>query len=296
MQALRDNPECARQNYDRLLDRDDTGLFIDANFTPTPYVNRGAKPTVAILREQGVNGHIEMAAAFHRSGFECVDVHISDLIEGVHSLATFKGMAACGGFSYGDVLGAGRGWANSILFNATASKEFRNFFARNDTFALAVCNGCQMFTHLQEMISDSTPWPQFERNLSAQFESRLVMVEVLDSPSIFFAGMHGAKLPIVVSHGEGRVVHRNQTTARQAIATLRYIDHAARTATTYPHNPNGSPAGQTGFTTADGRFTILMPHPERLFLRTQYSWLPATWRHAEGPWMQLFHNARRWVN
>ncbi len=293
MQALRDHTECAQQDYDRLLNPDDTGLFIDAAFVPAPYVNTGAKPAVAILREQGINGHVEMAAAFHRAGFECVDVHMSDLIAGIHSLAAFKGLIACGGFSYGDVLGAGRGWANSVLFNETATRVFHAFLARDDTFGLGVCNGCQMFSYLQEMIAGGAHWPKFERNLSEQFEARLVMVEVLDSPSILFTGMHGARLPIVVAHGEGRVVHRN---AKQAIATLRYIDYAGRIATTYPDNPNGSPGGHTGFTTDDGRFTILMPHPERLFLRTQYSWLPDTWKHAESPWMQLFYNARRWVD
>ena len=300
MQALRDNPVTAKQEYDRLFDRDDTGLFTDITFEAdekihAPYVNTGAKPRMAILREQGVNGHVEMAAAFHRADFECIDVHMSDIIAGGLSLDTFKGLVACGGFSYGDVLGAGRGWANSILFNETARNEFQSFFARQDTFGLGVCNGCQMFSHLKDIIPGAEHWPVFNRNVSEQFEARLVMVEILDSPSIFFAEMQNSRVPIVVAHGEGRVVHQNEQSASNAITTVQYIDHSGHATEDYPKNPNGSPRGQTGFTTNNGRFTIMMPHPERVFLKKQYSWLSDAWSAENGPWMRMFYNARKWI-
>jgi len=300
MQTLRDNPVSAKQEYDRLLDKDDSGLFVDITFNAdekihAAYINTGVKPKMAILREQGVNGQVEMAAAFHRAEFESVDVHMSDIISGRVSLASFKGLVACGGFSYGDVLGAGRGWANSVLFNEVACNEFQSFFARQDTFGLGVCNGCQMFSHLKDIIPGAENWPVFNRNISEQFESRLVMVKVLDSPSILLAGMQGSQLPIVVAHGEGRVEHQDEQSAGNVIATIQYIDHSGKVTETYPKNPNGSPAGQTGFTTNDGRFTIMMPHPERVFLKKQYSWLPKTWNDENGPWMRMFYNARQWI-
>ena len=300
MQSIRDNPVSARQEYDRLLNRDDTGLFVEITFDAdekvhAPYVNTGIKPRMAILREQGVNGHIEMAAAFHRAEFECIDVHMSDIITDELSLDSFKGLVACGGFSYGDVLGAGRGWANSILFNETARNAFQVFFERQDTFGLGVCNGCQMFSHIKDIIPGAEHWPVFSRNVSEQFEARLVMVEVLDSPSVFFTGMHGSRLPIVVAHGEGQVEHLNEQSADNAIATVQYVDHAGDVTEMYPKNPNGSPKGQTGFTTNDGRFTIMMPHPERAFLKKQYSWLPDDWAAENGPWMRIFYNARNWI-
>jgi phosphoribosylformylglycinamidine synthase len=251
---------------------------------------------MAILREQGVNGHIEMAAAFYRAEFECIDIHMSDIITGELSLESFKGLVACGGFSYGDVLGAGRGWANSVLFNEIARNEFQLFFKRQDTFGLGVCNGCQMFSYLKGIIPGAEHWPVFSRNISEQFEARLVMVEILNSPSIFLTGMQGSQLPIVVAHGEGRVEHQNDQSANNSIATLRYIGHSGKVIETYPGNPNGSPEGQTGFTTNDGRFTIMMPHPERVFLKKQYSWLPDTWNAENGPWMRIFYNARRWIS
>jgi phosphoribosylformylglycinamidine synthase len=240
-----------------------------------------------------------MAAAFDRAGFAAIDVHMSDIIAGRVSLRDFHGFAACGGFSYGDVLGAGGGWAKSILFNARARDEFQAFFLRQDTFALGVCNGCQMLSHLRELIPGAAAWPQFHRNLSEQFEARLVMVEVLPSPSILFLDMTGSRMPIVVAHGEGRAVFASNDAVDSAIAqelvSLRYIDNHGEIATTYPANPNGSPYGITGLTTPDGRFTILMPHPERVFLRKQFSWLPPNYRHEAGPWLQLFQNARAWV-
>ncbi|RKZ49914.1 MAG: phosphoribosylformylglycinamidine synthase [Gammaproteobacteria bacterium] len=301
MQALRDNPVSAKQEYDRLLDNDDPGLFVDITFNAdeqihAPYVNSGAKPRMAVLREQGVNGQVEMAAAFHHAEFECIDLHMSDIISGSVSLASFKGLVACGGFSYGDVLGAGRGWANSVLFNEVARNEFQSFFARQDTFGLGVCNGCQMFSHLKDIIPGAEHWPVFNRNISEQFEARLVMVKVLNSPSILLTGMQDSQLPIVVAHGEGRVEHQNEESAKQVIATIQYIDHSGKTTEIYPMNPNGSPQGQTGFTTNDGRFTIMMPHPERVFLKKQYSWLPGTWNAENGPWMRMFYNARQWIS
>ncbi len=301
MQALRDNPVSAKQEYDRLLDKDDPGLFVDITFDAdekihAPYVNTGAKPRMAILREQGVNGQVEMAAAFHRAEFESIDVHMSDIVSGTVSLDSFKGLVACGGFSYGDVLGAGRGWANSILFNEMARREFQSFFERQDTFGLGVCNGCQMFSHLKDIIPGAEHWPVFNRNISEQFEARLLMVKVLASPSILLTGMQGSQLPIVVAHGEGRVEHQDEQSAKNVIAAIQYIDHSGKTTEIYPKNPNGSPDGQTGFTNNDGRFTIMMPHPERVFLKKQYSWLPDTWNAENGPWMRIFYNARLWVS
>ena len=289
---LRDDPACAQEEFDALLDADNPGLSVDLTFDPAAsFVNTGARPKVAILREQGVNGHVEMAAAFDRAGFQPFDVHMSDLLAGRVQLAGFKGFAACGGFSYGDVLGAGQGWAKSILFHPELKDEFAAFFARPDSFALGICNGCQMMAHLAPIIPGADNWPTFQRNRSEQFEARFVMTEIPASPSIFLAGMAGSKLPVVVSHGEGRAVFAGSGDARVA---LRYIDNRGATATAYPFNPNGSPDGIAGVTTADGRVTIMMPHPERTFRTAQMSWHPAD-LGADGPWLTMFRNARKWV-
>ncbi|MGH8245894.1 MAG: phosphoribosylformylglycinamidine synthase, partial [Gammaproteobacteria bacterium] len=297
MQSLRDNPACAREEFDGLLDSDDPGLSVSLSFDPKdrrrPPAPKGtARPRVAVLREQGVNGQVEMAAAFTRAGFECVDVHMNDLLDGTASLAGFRGIVACGGFSYGDVLGAGAGWARTVLFNPRLVDEFRSFFARADTFGLGVCNGCQVFSHLRGLIPGAEKWPDFARNRSEQFEGRLVMVEVLKSPSILLDGMAGSRIPIVTAHGEGRAV----AVPEDSIPVMRFVDHYGRATETYPCNPNGSFGGYTGFTADNGRFTILMPHPERVFLRKQLSWFPDDWVHEESPWMRLFHNARAWVD
>jgi len=300
MQTLRDNPECAAQEFNALLDAKDPGMHprlpADPDDDPqAPMINTGARPRVAILREQGVNGQVEMAAAFHRAGFACVDVHMSDIIAGRTDLAEFSGLAACGGFSYGDVLGAGQGWAKSILFNARARDAFEAFFSRGNSWGLGVCNGCQMMSALHEIIPGAAHWPRFVRNTSEQFEARFSLVEVLPSPSILLAGMAGAQLPVAVAHGEGRAEFAS-VDARQAMIegeqiALRYVDHYGQPTETYPFNPNGSPGGITGLTTVDGRFTIMMPHPERVFRSVQNSWHPDDWDE-DGPWMQLFRNAR----
>jgi phosphoribosylformylglycinamidine synthase len=295
MQKLRDNPECAQEEHDRILDVGDPGLSIALTFDPNEvFVNTGASPRVAILREQGVNGQVEMAAAFTRAGFEAVDVHMSDLISGRVSLSSFKGYAACGGFSYGDVLGGGQGWAKSILFNSRARKEFEAFFARSDTFALGICNGCQMMSALKELVPGAQHWPSFERNRSEQFEARMVMVEIVDSPSIVFRGMAGSRFPGVTAHGEGRAQFASAADRSKAIVAARFVDNRGQVTETYPLNPNGSPEGITGLTTADGRFTILMEHPERLFRTVQMSWAPDG-AGEDSPWMRLFRNARGWV-
>lgn len=303
MQTLRDNPECAQQEYDRILDVSDAGLHVHLTYDlnadiAAPYINTGIRPKMAILREQGVNGQTEMAAAFDRAGFSSVDVHMSDIISGRVSLHTFAGLVACGGFSYGDVLGAGEGWAKSILFNSRARDEFSTFFSRQDTFALGVCNGCQMMSNLHSIIPGSQHWPHFVRNKSEQFEARFALVEVLPSPSMFFNGMAGSRMPIAVAHGEGFAEFSNTSSVRSVLnnqlATLRYINHASTPTETYPFNPNGSPQGLTGFTTQDGRFSIMMPHPERVFRAVQHSWRPDDWRE-DGPWMRMFRNARKFV-
>jgi phosphoribosylformylglycinamidine synthase len=299
MQQLRDNPDCAQEEYDRILDASDPGLHVALTYDPqeditAPFVSASARPRVAILREQGVNGQVEMAAAFHRAGFEAVDVHMSDLIAGRMSLASFKGYAACGGFSYGDVLGGGQGWAKSILFNARARKEFEAFFARADTFALGICNGCQMMAALKEIVPGAQHWPSFERNRSEQFEARLVMVEIAESPSIFFRGMAGSRIPSVTAHGEGRAQFGSEADRRNAIVAARFVDNRGKPTEIYPLNPNGSPEGITGLTTADGRFTILMEHPERVFRTVQMSWAPDG-AGEDSPWMRMFRNARVWV-
>jgi len=290
---LRDDPDCVQEEYDALLDVDDPGLSASWGFNPSaPAVVGADRPRIAILREQGVNGQVEMAAAFERAGFAAFDVHMSDLQTKRVRLADFHGIAAAGGFSYGDVLGAGQGWAKSILFDARLHDDFSAFFARSDSFALGVCNGCQMMSHLRGIIPGAAAWPLFLRNRSEQFEARLVMVEIPESPSIFLAGMGDSRLPLVVSHGEGRA---DYATATRPPLALRYVDSRGRVATRYPANPNGSPEGVAGVTTADGRFTIMMPHPERVFRSVQMSWHPPGWGE-DSPWMQMFRNARRWVN
>jgi phosphoribosylformylglycinamidine synthase len=294
MQQLRDNPACAQEEYDRILDAKDPGLSIQLNFNIRKSGN-GSKPRVAILREQGVNSQVEMAAAFARAGFEAVDVHMSDVIAGRASLAGFKGLAACGGFSYGDVLGGGQGWAKSILFNARARGEFEKFFQRSDTFALGSCNGCQMMAALKEIIPGAQHWPVFTGNRSAQFEARFVMAEVVESPSILFTGMAGSRIPIATAHGEGFALFENESSMKSANVALRFVDNHGKIAERHPFNPNGSPAGITGLTTPDGRFTVVMPHPERVFRSIQMSWAPDG-AGEDSPWMQLFYNARRWVN
>ncbi len=318
MQKLRDNPACAQEEYEAKLDAGDPGLHAklsyDPNANPVSPAILSTRPKMAILREQGVNGQLEMAAAFDRAGFTAVDVHMSDIITGRVSLADFKGVAACGGFSYGDVLGAGEGWAKSILFNPRARDEFSAFFDRRDTFALGVCNGCQMMSKLHEIIPGAENWAHFARNQSEQFEARFVMVEVQKTASILFEGMAGSRIPIVVSHGEGyadfssditpasghesslklRFGNANKLKAAQPLITLRYVDNEGKATQTYPFNPNGSPKGATGLTTPDGRFSIMMPHPERVFRAVQNSWHPAEWSE-NGAWMRMFQNARKWV-
>ncbi|MFT7227823.1 MAG: phosphoribosylformylglycinamidine synthase [Methylophilaceae bacterium] len=303
MQTLRDNPVCAQEEYDRILNDADAGIKPELSFdindnVAAPYINTGVRPNMAILREQGVNGQTEMAAAFDRAGFNSVDVHMSDVISGKVSLSEFAGLVACGGFSYGDVLGAGEGWAKSILFNALARDEFSAFFDRKDTFALGVCNGCQMMSNLHSIIPGADHWPHFVRNKSEQFEARFSMVEILESASIFFKGMAGSKMPIAVAHGEGYTEFSDKTDVygvlANNLATARYIDHTSTPTETYPFNPNGSPQGLTGFTTTDGRFSIMMPHPERVFRAVQHSWHPDDWQE-DGPWMRMFRNARQFV-
>jgi phosphoribosylformylglycinamidine synthase len=302
IQRLRDNPACADQEYERILDAGDPGLSAKLTFDPAediaaPFVARGARPRVAILREQGVNGQVEMAAAFDRAGFAAFDVHMSDIISGRVQLADIRGFAACGGFSYGDTLGAGEGWAKSILFNARAREEFQAFFARADSFALGVCNGCQMMSNLKDIIPGAANWPHFERNVSEQYEARLTQVEMQQSPSLFFAGMEGSRIPVVTAHGEGRAVFRDRAAleACQHLVAMRFVDNRGKVTESYPYNANGSPQGITGVTTPDGRFTILMPHPERVFRTVLFSWHPESWPE-DSPWMRMFRNARSWCS
>ncbi|HEX4869142.1 MAG TPA: phosphoribosylformylglycinamidine synthase [Moraxellaceae bacterium] len=299
LQALRDNADCADQEFARIEDADDHGLSVALTYdvnedVAAPYIAKGQRPAVAILREQGVNGQIEMAAAFDRAGFRAVDVHMSDIIAGRVSLRDFQGLVACGGFSYGDVLGAGGGWAKSVLFNPRARDEFAAFFARNATFTLGVCNGCQMMSQLKDLIPGADHWPRFLRNVSEQFEARTVMVEVRESPSVLLAGMAGSRMPIAVAHGEGRVSdtpERLAALAASGLVAVGYVNHAGQATETYPLNPNGSPGGITGVTSRDGRATILMPHPERVVRAVQHSWRPDEWTE-DGSWMRLFRNAR----
>jgi phosphoribosylformylglycinamidine synthase len=297
IQALRDNPATAREEYDRILDDDDPGLnaqlTFDANNDISLQLRGGTKPRVAILREQGVNSQYEMAAAFMRAGFAVVDVHMSDLLEGRDDLANYQGMVACGGFSFGDVLGAGGGWAKSILYHSRTRDQFQAFFERGDSFALGVCNGCQMLSHLRELIPGSDNWPRFLRNRSEQFEARLSLVEVVESPSLFLQGMAGSRMPIATSHGEGRAVFDSDDAryASSYTVALRYVDNYGQVADEYPANPNGSRDGICGLANEDGRVTIMMPHPERVALTRQNSWHPDEWDD-DGPWMRMFRNAR----
>ena len=290
MQALRDNPVTAKEEYDNGLDEQDPGMTFKLTYDPDqkmklPKVTK--KPRMCILREQGVNGHIEMAAAFALAGFECQDVHMSDLIAGRVDLKDFQGLVACGGFSYGDVLGAGSGWARSILFNDKLKAMFKTFFERPDTFSLGVCNGCQMLSQLKDIIPGAEGWPKFVKNISEQFEARYATVEIEESPSIFFKGMAGSRLPIAVAHGEGRVWTDGFT---PSICAAHFVDGYGNATTRYPYNPNGSIGGQTSFTTTDGRATIMMPHPERGFRACQLSYNPGTFKE-NGPWMRMFQNA-----
>lgn len=304
IQRLRDNAECADQEFAALLDEANPGLFAKLTFDvnqdiAAPYINKGVRPRVAILREQGVNGQIEMGAAFDRAGFAAVDVHMSDILEGRLSLEDFKGLVACGGFSYGDVLGAGGGWAKSVLFNSRARDQFEGFFNRTDSFALGICNGCQMLSNLQELIPESDMWPRFVRNRSEQFEARVAMLEIQESPSIFFQGMAGTQMPIAVAHGEGFTEFSNEQAMLAADASgcvaARFIDNHGAVTESYPANPNGSPRGITGLTSGNGRVTIMMPHPERVFRAVNNSWYPDEWQEDAG-WMRMFRNARVWVN
>ena len=295
MQALRDNPRTAKEEFDRILDADDPGLHAKLTFDPreniaAPYIG-GLQPRIAILREQGVNSQHEMAAAFLRAGFAATDVHMSDLLEGREDLSKYQGLVACGGFSFGDVLGAGGGWAKSILYHASTRDQFAAFFERNDSFALGVCNGCQMLSWLKELIPGAQNWPRFVRNESEQFEARLSMVEVLASPSLFLAGMEGSRLPIATSHGEGKAQFSGSDEQQAATISLRYVDNYGRVANRYPANPNGSPGGICGLTSDDGRVTIMMPHPERVALTRHNSWHPDDWGD-DGAWLRMFRNAR----
>ncbi|WP_438283711.1 phosphoribosylformylglycinamidine synthase [Pseudomonas alabamensis] len=304
IQRLRDNADCADQEYEALLEENNPGLDAKLGFDvnediAAPYIKTGVRPQVAILREQGVNGQVEMAAAFDRAGFAAIDVHMSDLLAGRVDFADFKGLVACGGFSYGDVLGAGEGWAKSALFNARAREAFQAFFERGDSFALGVCNGCQMMSNLHELIPGTEHWPHFVRNRSEQFEARVAMVEVQKSNSIFLEGMAGSRMPIAIAHGEGHAEFASEQALIDADASgcvaLRYVDNHGRVTEAYPANPNGSPRGITGLTNQDGRVTIMMPHPERVFRAVQNSWYPDDWQE-DGALMRMFRNARVWVN
>ena len=308
IQALRDNADCAKQEFDNLLDHNDPGLHAHLTFDAqenisAPYIsttkNQGHRPRMAILREQGVNGHVEMAAAFEKAGFASVDVHMSDIIEGRHNLNDFQGLVACGGFSYGDVLGAGGGWAKTILHNNAVRDKFETFFNRADSFALGVCNGCQMMSHLKDLIPGASHWPQFERNLSEQFEARFSMVEIQPSESMLFAGMAGSRMPVAVAHGEGKASFvtdgLSQQVQNDGLVSMKYVDNLGNATEKYPFNPNGSVDGVTGLTTKDGRFNIMMPHPERLFRTVQHSWHPDEWGE-DGPWLRMFRNARKWID
>jgi phosphoribosylformylglycinamidine synthase len=300
MQALRDDPQCAREAFEAVLDTKDPGLNAKLTFalprTRRPAASAG-RPKVAVLREQGVNGQREMAATLDRAGFEAHDVHMTDLLAGRESLEGYRGVIACGGFSYGDVLGAGEGWAKTILYHERARPMFAEFFARSDAFALGVCNGCQMLAALKELIPGTQSWPKFLRNRSDQFEARLTMVEIVPSPSILLAGMAGSRLPIVTAHGEGRAEFESTQALADCdakLAAMRFVTNDGAVAERYPANPNGSPRGLAGMSNADGRVTIMMPHPERVFRTVQMSWHPAGWGECS-PWQRLFDNARAWI-
>lgn len=302
IQSLRDNPDCANEEFARITAQD-AGLSANLTFDPAasvsaPYISSGARPAVAILREQGVNGHVEMAAAFHKAGFTPYDVHMSDILSGKRGLEEFKGLVACGGFSYGDVLGAGEGWAKSILFNQAVRDQFSEFFARQDSFTLGVCNGCQMVSTLKDLIPGAEHWPRFVRNRSEQFEARLSLVQVEQSPSILLSEMAGSHMPIAVAHGEGRAEFADEAARRacneSGTVSLRYVENDLTVAQRYPANPNGSPDGIAGLTSLDGRATIMMPHPERVFRAVQHSWAPSEWED-DAAWLRLFGNARQWL-
>jgi phosphoribosylformylglycinamidine synthase len=298
MQRLRDNPQSADAEREWRLDDADPGITPKLSFNPAEdvaaaLIGSGARPRIAILREQGVNGQVEMSAAFTRAGFDAVDVHMSDLASGRIKLADFRGFAACGGFSYGDVLGAGRGWATSILYNEMLRAQFAEFFADPTKFALGVCNGCQMLAQLKEIIPGAQHWPKFLRNASEQYESRLVTLEILDSPSLFFKGMTGSRIPVAVAHGEGRVSFPQACSPSKSNGAARFVDNRGKPTENFPLNTNGSPGGLAGFTAADGRVTIMMPHPERVFRSVQLSWHPEKWGE-DSPWMRMFRNARVW--
>ncbi|TCI05330.1 phosphoribosylformylglycinamidine synthase [Corallincola luteus] len=303
MQKLRDNPACAEQEFQAKQDVKDPGLNVSLPYDPSldvaaPYIATGVKPKMAILREQGVNSQLEMAAAFDRAGFESIDIHMSDVLAGRIKLEDYKGLVACGGFSYGDVLGAGEGWAKSILFNSQAREMFSRFFARDDSFALGVCNGCQMLSTLKELIPGTDLWPRFVRNESERFEARFSLVEVQDSRSVFFQEMGGARMPIAVSHGEGRAefaaADGAQKVLESGLVAVRYVDNYGQYTTQYPANPNGSEGGITGLTSNDGKVTIMMPHPERVFRTVANSWHPDSWGE-DSAWMRMFRNARKFV-
>jgi phosphoribosylformylglycinamidine synthase len=299
MQRLRDNPASADSEREWRCDASDPGItpmltFDPAEDTAARYIGKGARPRVAILRDQGVNGQVEMAAAFTRAGFDAIDVHMTDLQSGRSRLADFAGFAACGGFSYGDVLGAGRGWAASVLYNDALRKQFAEFLADKSRFALGVCNGCQMLAALREIVPGATHWPRFVRNASEQYEARLVTLEVLDSPSIFFQGMAGSRIPVAVAHGEGRTSFGQPGDMKRVATCVRFVDNLGAPTERFPLNSNGSANGQAGFTTTDGRVTILMPHPERVMRSVQMSWRPREWGE-DSPWMRMFRNARAWV-
>ncbi len=296
MQRLRDNPDCADQELALVTNAADPGIQPRLSFDPTDNIVAAltTKPKLAILREQGVNGHVEMAAAFSRAGFECFDVHMSDIVSGRVTLDTFSGLVACGGFSYGDVLGAGGGWANSLRYNSRARDQFEQFFARADVFALGVCNGCQMLSRLRDLIPGAAHWPDFERNLSEQFEARVSTVQIGSTPSVLFTGMEGSRIPVAIAHGEGRAAYRDMANASQHV-TMRFVDNLGAVTEQYPLNPNGSIDGVTGLCSEDGRFNIMMPHPERVYRSVQNSYRPVAWSE-EAPWLRMFRNARHWVS
>ena len=303
MQLLRDNPECAEQEFETKQDIQDPGLHAELTYdlnedVAAPYIAKGVVPRIAILREQGVNSHVEMAAAFNRAGFDAIDVHMSDILAGRITLEQFKGLVACGGFSYGDVLGAGEGWAKSILFNNQARDQFEAYFNREDSFSLGVCNGCQMLSNLKSLIPGTDLWPHFVTNRSERFEARAAMVEVQDSKSVLLQGMQGSRMPIAVSHGEGRAEFALENGAQLAsdgnAVALRYVDNYGKVTEHYPANPNGSEQGITGLTSEDGRATIMMPHPERVFRAVANTWRPDEWSE-DSPWMRMFRNARVFV-
>jgi phosphoribosylformylglycinamidine synthase len=315
MQSLRDNPECAQQEHDVKFDTEDPGLNTELTFDINEDIvsdlivkdaqasingtaNGITNPRVAILREQGVNSHVEMAAAFDRAGFVAIDVHMSDILSGRIDLANFNGLVACGGFSYGDVLGAGEGWAKSILFNTNARTMFKTFFERETTFTLGVCNGCQMLSNLKDIIPGSEHWPHFVQNKSERFEARFSLVEIQESPSVLFKGMEGSRMPIAVSHGEGHAEFSSDEAIDAAnnsgTVSMRYVNNYGDVTETYPANPNGSVDGITSLTTTDGRVTIMMPHPERVFRTVANSWHPDSWGE-DSPWVRMFRNARAFI-